>query len=144
MRKQSIQRIAEHIKANAIIPIARLTAHPDNYRMHPEAQITALVASLTRFGQGRSIVCQDGPEHLLIVAGHGVVEAARRLDWQELRADILPADWTPAQVKGYLIADNALSEQAEDDTDVLARLLQEQQNAGFDLASLGSDDETLR
>ena len=27
---------------------------------------------------------------------------------------------------------------------MLARLLQEQQDAGFDLASLGSDDETLR
>src|SRR6266487_1354122 len=140
---RKIERAA-HIKENTIVPLHRLFAHPENYRVHPDAQIANLTASLTRFGQGRSIVCQDGPDRLLIVAGHGVVEAARRLDWQELRADILPTDWTPAQVKGYLIADNLLSAQAEDDTDVLARLLQEQQSAGFDLAALGSDDETLR
>ncbi len=135
---------AAHIKENTIVPLHRLFAHPENYRVHPPTQIANLVASLTRFGQGRSIVCQDGPEHLLIVAGHGVVEAARRLDWQELRADILPADWTPVQVKGYLIADNLLSAQAEDDTDILAHLLQEQQSAGYDLAALGSGDEALR
>ncbi len=140
-----MQQIATtHIKANEIVSLARLVAHPENYRTHNEFQIKGLIASLTRFGQARSIVCQDGPEHLLLVAGHGVVEAARRMKWRELRADILPADWTPGQVKGYLIADNALADHTEDDTDQLSGLLQEQRDAGYDLLSMGYDDKALQ
>lgn len=132
-----------HLKQNKVVSLAKLTPHPDNYRMHPEAQVSNLVASLARFGQGRSIVVQDGPQGYLIVAGHGIVQAAEKLGLSELRADILPADWTPEQVKGYLIADNQHVEQAEDDVGVLARLLQEQQDAGYDLATLGTDADAL-
>jgi ParB-like chromosome segregation protein Spo0J len=89
-------------------------------------------------------VCQDGPQGYLIVAGHVIVEAAKKLQYTELRADILPADWTSEQVDGYLIADNLHSQDATDDEETLAQLLQEQQDAGFDLASLGTDDELLR
>jgi ParB-like chromosome segregation protein Spo0J len=135
---------SEHIKQNRIVQIDSLMSHPRNYRIHPKHQIDKLVLSLQRFGQGRSIVVQDSPEHPVIVAGHGIVEAAQALQWQELRADILPADWTDTQIEGYLIADNLHSEEASDNEELLAMLLQEQQDAGFDLASLGTDDETLR
>lgn len=134
----------QHIKQNKVVSLDSLVPHPRNYRAHPKFQIDRLVLSLQRFGQGRSIVIQDAPEHPVIVAGHGIVEAARALRWQEIRADVLPADWTPEQVEGYLVADNLHSDGASDNEELLAMLLQEQQNAGFDLASLGSDDETLR
>lgn len=136
--------MSSHLKQNRVVSIHQLVAHPDNYRAHPEEQIRNLKASLVRFGQGRSIVVQDGPEGLLIVAGHGIVEAARLLGWEELRADILPADWLPEQVRGYLVADNQHVALAEDDQDVLTRLLQGQQEAGYDLATVGADDEMLR
>ena len=132
------------IKENRVIPLAKLKPHPRNYRSHPESQIAKLVASLQRFGQGRSIVVQDGPESYLIVAGHGIVEAAKQLHYTELRADILPANWTAEQVSGYLVADNMHSQEAVDDDALLAELLQEQANSGYDLASLGTDDEALR
>src|SRR6266567_3467033 len=132
------------LKQNKIVALDNLIPYPDNYRQHPDEQIQKLVLSLQRFGQGRSIVVQDAPGKQLIVAGHGIVEAAKLLDWPELRADILPADWTPEQVKGYLIADNQHVQGATDDDEILARLLQEQQDLGIDLASLGTDDETLR
>jgi DNA modification methylase len=132
------------IKENRIVQIATLAPHPRNYRAHPKHQIDQLALSLQRFGQGRSIVVQDSPEHMIIVAGHGIVEAAQALEWQELRADILPADWTDSQIEGYLIADNLHSQEASDNEELLAMLLQEQQDAGYDLASLGTDDETLR
>jgi ParB-like chromosome segregation protein Spo0J len=133
-----------HIKENRVISLNRLIPHPDNYRIHPDEQISDLILSLKRFGQGRSIIVQDGPNELLTVGGHGVVEAARQVGWTELRADVLPADWTPSQIRGYLIADNLHSEKSTDDEDVLSRLLKEQQEAGFDLASLGTDEEALR
>jgi ParB-like chromosome segregation protein Spo0J len=136
--------VSDHIKQNRVVPIDKLTAHPRNYKKHPEAQIQRLITSLGRFGQGRSIVCQDGPEGYLIVAGHGIVEAAKKLRYTELRADILPAAWDADAVEGYLIADNMHSQGGEDDMVVLSQLLQEQQDAGFDLASLGTDEESLR
>jgi len=132
------------LKQNKIISLNSLVPHPRNYHVHPQMQIDSLVKSLQRFGQGRSIVVQDSPDKLIIVAGHGIVEAAQALKWKELRADILPADWTDTQVEGYLIADNEHSKEASDNEDLLAMLLQEQQHAGYDLASLGTDDEALR
>lgn len=136
--------MSDHLKNNRIVSLDKLTPHPRNYRQHPEGQVGKLVASLARFGQGRSIVVQDGPEGYLIVAGHGIVEAAKKLKYTELRADILPADWSSEQVEGYLVADNLHSQDAEDDQELLAAILQEQQDAGFDLASLGTDDDALR
>ncbi len=132
------------LKQNKIVSLDSLVPHPRNYHVHPQMQIDSLVKSLQRFGQGRSIVVQDSPDKLIIVAGHGIVEAAQALKWKELRADILPADWTETQVEGYLIADNEHSKEASDNEELLAMLLREQQNAGFDLASLGTDDEALR
>lgn len=132
------------LKQNRIVPLDKLNPHPRNYREHPETQVNKLVSSLVRFGQGRSIVVQDGPQGYLIVAGHGIVQAATKLGYTELRADILPADWTSEQVDGYLVADNMHSQEAQDDDRALAELLQEQQDAGFDLQSLGTDDEYLR
>lgn len=131
------------LKQNKVVPIDQLMKHPDNYRIHSQIQINGLVASLQRFGQGRSIVVQDGPEGYLIVAGHGVVMAARQLKWSELRADILPADWSPIQIKGYLVADNLHSENAEDDMDMLTRLIKEQ-GQYYPLDTLGTDDAALQ
>lgn len=130
---------------HATLPLDALQPHPRNYRRHPDMQLDRLAASLARFGQVRSIVVQAGaPGRYLVVAGHGVVEAARRLgSVRELRADVIPADWTPEQVEGYLVADNQHAAGADDDLARLAELLQAQADAGYDLDALGSSDEEL-
>ncbi len=131
----------ELIKENRVVPLALLVAHHRNYRKHPETQILKIMASLQRFGQARSILVQSHADdrQYTIVAGHGVTQGAVRLRWRELRADILPADWSDKQITAYLIANNI-----QDDEIELAQLLQEPVDAGFDLASSGSDEETLR
>jgi hypothetical protein len=144
MQTPTAAAIDPAIKENRVVAIADLVAHPQNYRQHPPEQIRALQLSLQRFGQGRSICIQDSPAHPVIVAGHGIVEAARALGWTALRADIFPADWSAAQIAGYLVADNELSKSAADDETQLAALLQAQLDAGYDLAALGSDEESLR
>lgn len=129
---------------NQLIPITALRAHPQNFRHHPETQLVRLSASLQRFSQYRSIVCQaqaDGS--FLLVAGHGLVEAAKREGLQELRADVLPPSYSAEDIAGILLSDNLSSNTAEDDLAALATMLQEQANAGFDLASLGSSKEEL-
>ena len=144
---------------HATLSIATLTPHARNYRKHPESQIIRIAHSLARFGQVRSIVVQEQANGYRIVAGHGVVLAAQyllngsdvpitqaRMDTLRagLTADIIPSDWTESDVAGYLVSDNLSSESAEDDLVELAQLLQDQATDGFDLASLGSSEDSLQ
>src|SRR5260370_692789 len=63
---------------HATIPLEDLAPHPRNYRRHPQEQLLRIAASLLRFGQVRGIVVQHGKaSRYLIVAGHGLTEAAR-------------------------------------------------------------------
>jgi ParB-like nuclease domain len=144
----------EPVQQNTLVPLTQLYGHARNYRQHPPEQIKKLKSSLERFGFVRSIVAQVNQDGTYtIVAGHGIVQAAQELvdsnssyyeRFGKLRTDVIPASWSPEQVSGYLLSDNQLSNDAQDDTELLAALLQEQQDAGFDLASVGSDEEALR
>lgn len=127
---------------NKVIDIVSITPHPRNYKSHPEDQLGKLRASIARFDQVRSIVVQEGaPGKYLMVAGHGFVEAAKQEGKKRVKADIIPATWTPEQVEGYLIADNETGNDAEDDETALAQLLEEQKNAGYHLESLGYTED---
>lgn len=127
------------------LPLDLLDGHKQNYRQHPDEQITHIGASLARFHQVRSIVIAPEPNgRYTILAGHGVVEAARRNTIEQVACDIVPAEWDEVTRRAYIVADNNLSNGASDDSAMLAQFLQEQVDAGYDLASLGSDEETLR
>lgn len=111
---------------HAAIPVAACSPHPQNYQQHDEGQVADLRLSLRRFGQVRSIVVQDdGAGGYLLVAGHGVYEAARLEGLAELRADVIPADWQPARVLAYLAADNELARRGRPDEAQLAALVAE-------------------
>lgn len=71
------------------IPLNTLTPHPANYNRHSPEQIARLVESRRRFGQTKEIVvwAPDPASPIrYIIAGHGLVEAARSLGWPTLRA----------------------------------------------------------
>jgi DNA modification methylase len=127
-----------------LVDLATLVPHPRNYKQYPPKQIAKLKASLQRFGQRKDIVIQPGPVKSLIVAGHGIVIAAQELGWTRLSAAIIPQDWPEDAVSGYMVADNETSNDAEDNDVLLAEILQEQKNAGFDLESLGWDEEEFQ
>jgi ParB-like chromosome segregation protein Spo0J len=133
---------------NRIVPVGSCSPHPGNYNRHAEAQITDLRLSLHRFSQVRSIVVQDdGAGSYLLVAGHGVWEAARLEGFESLRADVIPADWSPARVLAYLAADNELAKRASPDEAQLAALVvQVQAEADEELARLaaGGEEELRR
>jgi ParB-like chromosome segregation protein Spo0J len=130
---------------NKIVPIESIIAHPRNYRQHPDEQLSDLGASLARFSQYRSVVLWERPNgKYMQVAGHGVLEAMKREDITEVRADVLPLETPQSTIDAILVSDNNIALKANDDDAMLAKLLSEQQYMGFDLASMGSDDETLR
>ena len=130
--------------SNAVVKVGALTPHPRNYNQHSPAQVGDLRRSLKRFGQVRSIVvqAQADPGRWLIVAGHGIVQAARAEGIESLRADIIPADWDDAMVLAYLAADNELARQGQPDEAQLAALLRDvAAQADRELAALAAGSE---
>ena len=68
------------------VPIKDLHPHPDNPN---RGSVDDLATSLEEFGQYRSIVAlQDGT----ILAGHHLVEAAKRLGLDSIRVEFIEAD----------------------------------------------------
>lgn len=115
-------------------PIERLAANPRNYRSHPEAQIAALRANLSRHGQQKPVVIQsDG----MILAGHALVEAARQLGCAEIGVHV----YDGSDPGAFLVDDNESVRLAEDDDQALAVLLRERMEAGtLDSTGWGEDE----
>ena len=124
-----------------LVPIEKLQPYPGNYRKHPPEQVAHLVASLQQYGWARNVVISnDG----VILAGHGIVEAARQSGVKDVPVHRLeyPSD-DPRAVK-FLVLENEVSRLAEDDEEQLVRLLREISSeapeglsgTGYDAASL--------
>ena len=121
------------------VPIDSISAHPKNYRGHPDAQVDAIRHSLDQFGQYRPVVVSsDG----VILAGHGVwlaQKATGATDIDTVRMDF-PAD--DPRAEKLMVADNELARMAQDDDRALAALLADiQRTDGLD--GTGWDDGAL-
>ncbi|NBD36743.1 MAG: hypothetical protein GVY30_12205 [Chloroflexi bacterium] len=128
---------------NRVVSVELCVPHPQNYNQHGEEQIGDLRLSLRKFGQVRSVVVQDdGAGGFLMVAGHGILEAAKLEGFETLRADVIPQEWPPVKVLSYLAADNELGKAADPDQEQLAALVQSVGDVDEDLAALaaGGDD----
>lgn len=105
-----------------VVKLDSLSPHPRNYRAHPEDQLQHIEESLKEHGLYRNVVvARDNT----VLAGHGVVLAARRLGWEEIsvvRLDLGPED--PRALK-VLTGDNELSRRAEVDDRLLSELLKD-------------------
>lgn len=111
-------------------PIERLKPRADNPRTHTPEQIAKIARSLESFGFTNPVlVDRDGG----VIAGHGRIEAAKRLGWAAvptLRLDQLGAE----QVRAYVIADNRLAELAGWDEELLALELEQLLEMDLDFA----------
>ena len=122
----------EYRKIETLIPFAR------NPRTHSEAQIAKLASSIVEFGWTQPILV-DGANG--IIAGHGRLAAARKLDLLEVPVIEL-GHLNPAQKRAYVIADNRLALDAGWDDELLSLELAELSEAGYDLTMTGfSNDE---
>lgn len=107
--------------------IADLRPHPMNYNKHPEKQLRELEKSLEQFDQFKNIVVCNN----VIIAGHGLVEAAKRKGMTEIYA-LVRNDLTESQQKALLVADNATPFLAIPDTEALEELLKSIPDLSFD------------
>lgn len=120
------------------MPIDALQADPRNAMTHPEASVAAIESSLREFGQQKPIVVdQTG----MIVAGHGTVEAAKRLGWTHVEAAI--SDLEGPKRDGYAIADNRTAQLAKWHDEQLAATLASLAEAGVSHVAVGFTDRDL-
>lgn len=133
-----LSHIAEPLRPLAV-PVAQLALDPANARLHPERNLSSIEASLRTYGQRKPIVVRR--QGMVVEAGNGTLDAARRLGWTHLAAVVVDDD--PITATGYAISDNRTAELAEWDDEVLARLLRDLRAEEVDLDALGWSDADL-
>lgn len=126
-------RIVEHIR----VPASSLKAHPQNWRVHPESQKTALRASLEELGFARSILAYRDPDWgLTIIDGH-----ARQGELGDAEVDVEVTDFTREEARKALLTIDPLAMLAGSDDDMVGKLLAETE---ADNAALGAVWQGLR
>jgi ParB-like chromosome segregation protein Spo0J len=98
----------------------RLRPAANNARTQSKNQLQQIAKSIARFGFVNPVLISDDFQ---IIAGHGRVEAAKRLGLKQVPTVRL-SNLSPAERRAYVIADNRLAQLAGWDRDVLAIELQ--------------------
>ena len=112
------------------IPIGELTEHPRNYRRHSDRQLSELQTSLREYGWQRNVVVS---KDRYILAGHGIVEAARRNGETQIPCEVQNHLHTAPEAEKFLALENTVSRLAEDDETALSALLADvQRTVGLD------------
>ena len=119
----------EKVKLEKLIPYAR------NSRTHSDEQVAQVAASIREFGFTNPVLIdsEDG-----IIAGHGRVMAARKLEMTEVPC-IRLGHLTETQKRAYIIADNKLALNSGWDDEMLGLELADLREADFDLDLIGFD-----
>lgn len=129
------------MKANLAIElrsIGEVIPYVNNPRNNDDA-VDAVAASLKEFGFRQPIVVDSAG---VIIAGHTRYKAAKKLGLAKVPVHVA-TDLTEAQVKAYRIADNATSEIAEWNYQMLPIELEALAAMDFNLDLLGFDQEEL-
>ena len=121
-------------------PIDKLIPYAKNSRTHSEEQVAQIAASIKEWGFTTAVLVDESGS---IIAGHGRLMAARKLGLTSLPV-MVAKDWTDAQKRAYVIADNKLALNAGWDNDLLALELGELGDLGFDLELTGFTDAEIK
>ena len=116
-----------------------LIPYVNNSRTHSDAQVAQIAASIKEFGWTNPILV-DGEKG--IIAGHGRLLAARKLEMSEVPVIELN-HLTPTQKKALIIADNKLALNADWEQELLKIEIQALSDDDFDITLLGFDEIEL-
>lgn len=120
-----------------MVDIASLVPDPANARRHNPRNIEAIKSSLTRFGLQKPCVINAQGQ---IIAGHGLVEAAKALGWKQVA--VVRTKLEGVEAAAFAIADNRTNELSEWDYESLAQSLEEI-GKDIDLSDLGWEPHEL-
>jgi DNA modification methylase len=127
---------ADHVERwtlERLVPFAR------NARTHSSEQIDQIAASMRDWGWINPVLVDEAGT---IIAGHGRVEAARKLGLTEAPV-MVATGWSEAKKRAYVIADNKLALNAGWNEELLAAELTDLRDLAFDLDLVGFDDGEL-
>lgn len=116
-----------------------LIPYANNARSHSDQQVAQVAASIQEFGFNNPILID---EHNSIIAGHGRLAAAQKLNMNTVPT-ILLEGLSEAQRKAYVIADNKLTENSRWDFDLLSLEIEQLKDLDFDVALLGFSEVEL-
>ena len=119
--------------------IERLVPYARNARLHSEAQVAQIAASIGEFGFNNPVLV--GPEGG-IIAGHARVLAARKLGFTQIPTIVL-GHLTENQKRAFVLADNKLALNAGWDFEMLRVELEALAAQNFDLKLTGFDEVEL-
>lgn len=108
-------------RKSARLSTESIVTNPRNPRLHDEKQLAGLVESLQHFGQARPLLVRE--EDRMLVAGHGVLEAAKRAGLTEV--DVILWSVSRKQADEFMIADNRHHDRSRDDIDRIAALFRD-------------------
>ena len=120
-------------------PLERLVPYARNARTHSAPRSTR---SRPRCASGAGPTRCWSTRTGMIIAGHGRVEAARKLGLAEAPV-MVATGWSEAKKRAYVIADNKLALNAGWDEAMLAAELADLQEMAFDLDLIGFDAAEL-
>ena len=117
----------------AYVATTDLIPYANNPRTHSDQQVAQVAASIQEFGFNNPILID---EHNSIIAGHGRLAAAQKLEMNTVPT-ILLEGLSEAQRKAYVIADNKLTENGGWDYDLLAIEIDRLKELDVDIGLLG-------
>lgn len=129
--KNKLQIVYKNV--DDLIPYAR------NAKIHDENNINLIAGSIKSFGFNNPVLL-DGENG--IIAGHGRVLASKKLGIKQIPTIELQG-LSDAEKRAYIIADNRLTEKSEWDKEILSLELQDLNELGIDLNTIGFSDEDL-
>lgn len=122
-----------------LLSIDKLLPYARNSRTHSDEQVAQIAASIKEFGFTNPILIdKDG----IIIAGHGRVMGARKLNMDEVPC-IRLSHLTENQKRAYVIADNKLALNAGWDDEMLAAEMAALNEMGYNLEFTGFIDDEL-
>jgi len=121
-------------------PIKRLIPYANNPRLHSEADLDKISASILNWGWTMPVLVDEEGN---VVAGHGRVAAAPRAGVTSIPV-IVARGWSEEEKRAYRLADNQLAARANWDPDLLRHELCELEFADFDVGLIGFDPDHLK
>ena len=122
--------------------ISDLVPHPENYQLHPDNQLEQIIESIRLHGFYRNIVVASDN---VILAGHGVVQAAKKMGKKRVPVIQLELDSKDPNAYKVMTSDNEINNLAKVNdralTELLKNLLELEGNGA--LMGTGFDENQL-
>ena len=123
-----------------MIAVEKLKPHPRNYRTHPDDQLEHIIKSIKDHGFYRNVVAG---RDWTILAGHGVVQAARKMKIESVPVIRLDLDPLSPKALKLLAGDNEIGHLGEIDDRLLTDMLKELKLSDEGLLGTGFDEKML-